>query len=543
MNDALEMIRTRGAATPQRDQADARQARNWAGGYAFTVPGETRIRRFLTLGSEGTYYATQRQVTTDNAPVLLDWARNRAPGLVALATEISVAGRAPRNQPALLAIAAAGALGDVAGRRAAAKALPLVARTGTHLYTWAKYREQFGGWGPLTRRAAASWYLGKDPDDLAYQLVKYRQRDGWSHADVLRLAHPKPRHAGGALMEMHDRLFGWVTSGVVPDELLPRVISAYLRARDIQRGDARPAVKAAAYAALVRDNPGLPWEALPDEATSQAEVWRALIDTGLPMTALLRNLPKLTRLGVLAPMSVHLAKICAQLRDSERLRKARVHPVAILVAVKTYASGRSEKGDSTWIPVPQVIDAMNDAFYLAFGAVEAAGKRTSINLDISGSMGTSAAGYCISAREVTAAMSLVVMATEPAWAVHGFSHSYIPLQISPRMRLDDVVRAIRGLPFGATDCALPMVWALKNRVEVDTFQVWTDGETWFGGIHPHQALDAYRQAMGIPARLQVIATTPTGFSIAEPDDLGQLDVSGFDSDVPNLLADHSAGRL
>jgi hypothetical protein len=134
----------------------------------------------------------------------------------------------------------------------------------------------------------------------------------------------------------------------------------------------------------------------------------------------------------------------------------------------------------------------------------------------------------------------------------GYSPRYIRQQWGPRDgfpepagKLSPQGRVGRGsgLPFGATNCALPVVWALKNRVEVDTFQVWTDSETWFGGIHPHQALDAYRQAMGIPARLQVIATTPTEFSIAGPDDPGQLDVSGFDSDVPNLLADHSAGRL
>jgi 60 kDa SS-A/Ro ribonucleoprotein len=96
---------------------------------------------------------------------------------------------------------------------------------------------------------------------------------------------------------------------------------------------------------------------------------------------------------------------------------------------------------------------------------------------------------------------------------------------------------------GGTDCALPMVWALRNRVEVDTFQVYTDNETWHGAVHPHQALREYREKMGIDARLVVVAMTAGGASIADPSDPRQLDVSGFDASVPNLLSDFSRGDV
>jgi 60 kDa SS-A/Ro ribonucleoprotein len=62
-------------------------------------------------------------------------------------------------------------------------------------------------------------------------------------------------------------------------------------------------------------------------------------------------------------------------------------------------------------------------------------------------------------------------------------------------------------------------------------------------MHPHEALEAYRQQSGIPARLQVIATTSAGFSIAPPDDPLCLDVAGFDAAVPRLLADHARGDI
>lgn len=127
--------------------------------------------------------------------------------------------------------------------------------------------------------------------------------------------------------------------------------------------------------------------------------------------------------------------------------------------------------------------------------------------------------------------------------IAGFSHHLMPLSISPRQRLDDAVRSVANLPFGATDCALPMTEALRHGWEIDHFSVYTDNETWYGQIHPHQALERYRQKTGINARLSVIALTPTDFTVADPADPGTLDVSGFDSAVPSLLADFARGDI
>ena len=104
------------------------------------------------------------------------------------------------------------------------------------------------------------------------------------------------------------------------------------------------------------------------------------------MTALIRNLATMTRVGVLAPGSDGTAKVVAQLGDAERIRRARVHPIAVLAALRTYASGRGVRGRSEWNPVREVVDALDAAFYAAFGNVEPAGKRLLLALDVSGSM-------------------------------------------------------------------------------------------------------------------------------------------------------------
>jgi 60 kDa SS-A/Ro ribonucleoprotein len=91
--------------------------------------------------------------------------------------------------------------------------------------------------------------------------------------------------------------------------------------------------------------------------------------------------------------------------------------------------------------------------------------------------------------------------------------------------------------FGATDCALPMLDALERKQKVDAFIIFTDNETWAGEVHPVQALKQYRQKMGIQAKLIVCAMTATGFTVADPNDAGMLDVVGFDSNVPALISD------
>ena len=117
----------------------------------------------------------------------------------------------------------------------------------------------------------------------------------------------------------------------------------------------------------------------------------------------------------------------------------------------------------------------------------------------------------------------------------------MPLAISPRQRLPDALKSVDGLPFGGTDCALPMIWAMKHKVAVDTFVVYTDNETWAGKVHPFQALSEYRHRMGRPAKLIVVGMTATEFTIADPSDPGMLDVVGFDSAAPLLMADFARG--
>jgi 60 kDa SS-A/Ro ribonucleoprotein len=88
-----------------------------------------------------------------------------------------------------------------------------------------------------------------------------------------------------------------------------------------------------------------------------------------------------------------------------------------------------------------------------------------------------------------------------------------------------------------------MLYALEREREIDTFVIYTDSETWAGDIHPAQALRQYREQSGIPARLVVVGMVSNGFSIADPQDPGMLDVVGFDTSAPAVISGFAAGRM
>ncbi|UJR83279.1 TROVE domain-containing protein [Sandaracinus amylolyticus] len=529
-------------ATPQSERADARQVRNSAGGFTFALDDFARLERFLILGNEGgSYYATERALTIENAGALVRCLGVDGARTVDTIVAISESGRAPENDPAIFALALAASHAVPSVRARALAAMPRVCRTGTHLFHFVREVQALRGWGRALRKAIASWYLAKAPDELAYQLAKYTQRDGVSHRDVLRLAHPKAKdpatHAllrwavagEGALGPREvKRVDATAIYPAVDASAMPRLVEGFarVRAQDLSSRD---------VAALITEH-GLTHEMIPSIYLARPEVWEALLPR-MPLHAMLRNLARMTANGLVAPGSAATSRIVARLGDRDAIRKSRVHPMDVLIALRTYASGHGLRGSLAWTPVSTIVDALDAAFDLAFVNVEPTGKTLMLALDVSGSMSMGQlAGSPLTPREAAAAMALVTARTERDYQIMAFSDRFVPLDVTARMRLHDVVEKTSRLPFSATDCAIPMLHATERNLRVDAFCVYTDNETWFGGIHPHQALAAYRAKTGIPAKLVVTGMTATKFTIADPNDPGMLDVVGFDAAAPAILA-------
>ncbi len=533
-------------STPATEQAREDQVRNNQGGFTFEIDDMERAKRFLILGSEKSYYQAGGKLSLENAETLARLAKSdRAAELVNLIVDVSVSGRAPKQSPGLFALAVViNQTEDTAIKGYAYSKLSEVARTASTLFEFTSYLNQFqqlGGMG--FQKAVGRWYNEKDVNSLAYQMVKYRQREGFDHSRLLRLSKRVKSNDRPELAPLLDWALGKIET---PSKAYDASFAEFDRLPKVVRGFEYAKIAPSSELPKIIREFGLSWEMLPTEALNDRKVWDALLDGNVPLGALIRQLPRLTNLGIIEQLGGRTAEIEDRLRDREALRKARIHPLQALVAMRTYGSGRGMS--QTWTPVSRVVDALEDSFYASFDFVEPTNKTHMLALDLSASMTWSnVAGMPITPREASACMAMVQARIEREYLLTGFSgggygyganNSMIQLNISRNTRLADVIREIESKPAGGTNLSLPMETAIEQKLPVDAFVVYTDNELGIGRRHPFQALAAYRREMNKPeAKLIVVGMTATRFSIADPKDPGMLDVAGFDTAAPGLMAE------
>lgn len=517
------------APIPQSEPLDAKQVPNQGGGYAWTVKPDVLLRRILILGTtEGSYYATERELTKEALTFIQGQMLGVESGLNALnlAYEISHRGLAKSNDPALFVVAAGLASPHEPVKALAERLVPKVARTGTHFLHLVEYTKALRGFGRSTKRALSQWYTERPGDDLAYQVSTYRQRDGWSHRDVLRLLRPKG-------LPEHDAVLHWAVKGVVRDDA-----PDLLRAIALLNEATTPST-AANIISMYR----VPRASIPTRFLNTPEVWDALLPN-LPIGALLRNLPTLTRVGLLTSMSETEKLVVGRITNEELLKRGRVHPISVLLARLVYALGRNLRGERTWQPVQGVIYGLEAAFPISFGNVEPTGLRTLVAVDVSASMrgGVVAGVEGFNPQFAAAAMTTIAIGTEPLVETLLFDTSSHGLRL-PDRSLNTALHAIMQHAGGGTDVSLPFQYALHRKLPVDVFHVYTDSVTWAGYQHPQVALEQYRKQMGIDARVCYVQMVANPYTQGRADDPRILEVVGFDADAPTIMNAFALGQL
>ncbi|CAF0810672.1 unnamed protein product [Didymodactylos carnosus] len=566
---------------PQTTRLTNDQVENSAGGFVYAIDNMQRLRRFLCLGSEGgTYYIGEKELGIENAKAVLELIKaGRGEEVVAEVKKFSLEGRTSKQNPIMFVLALCAKSDHLPTKQAAYKALADVCRIPTHLFMFLKYAHALGqGWGRAQRNAVSAWYTTQNPSKLAMAITKYQNREGYTHRDVLRLSHPKTTNP---LLRF---LFVYITKGFekaieslqtapttaetttdttidsnadtsthtskqnddgMEEEINEKItttaeLQAFLAAVEEAKKSTneQELIESIKKFHLVREH-------MPTTVLNSVGIWTALLEK-MPMTAMIRNLGKMSEIHLLTENSDAEKQIVQRLNDQQQLRRARIHPFNLLVALETYKRGKGVKGKLTWTVNEKVKQALESAFYLSFKFVEKTNKRFCLGLDVSGSMsGAQILGSpTIDAAVGSCAMCMVTVRTEPYTKVVAFSHELVPVTITKDQTLEKVMDITRAIPMGGTDCALPMIWALDHKEDIDVFIIYTDSETWFGGIHPTEALKKYRTKMNKPeAKLIVCGMTATQFSIADPNDGGMLDIAGFDSAAPQIISQFALGLI
>jgi len=527
-------------STPQSEKADPNQVKNNAGGHSFAISDLSRVNRFLLLGStDSSYYASGAKIVAESNQAISKALLKHGKTVVDMAIDISENGRAPKNDPAIYVLAVAASCNNIEVRKYALENLSRVCRIGTHLFTFLTYVKDMRGFGRTLREAIAKWYNNMETKRLAMQICKYQSRrveggTSWSHLDAIRLSHPIPAD------DEKNTIFAYLAGKLGDVKPLKGTDMEYIYWHEKLRvSPSDSTIKAALKYGVTR-------ESLPTEVLNRPEVWEWMLEKGMPLTAMIRNLGKMSAIKVLKPLSKNTKIVVDTLNDQKALHQSRIHPLNVLAALETHKNGKGFRGSLTWPVVQQVKGALDSAFYKSFDNVEPTGKNFMVSVDVSGSMNwDSCAGIeSLTPRQVAGALAMVIARTEKNSYINAFSHTMVDAKITAKDSLSSVLRKFNNIAAGGTDCALPMIHATKEKLNVDVFVVVTDSETWCGNIHPHEALKKYRLKMHKPnAKLIVIACLDNAFSIADPNDANMLDIHGADTSMPQIISEFVNDRL
>jgi len=538
-------------STPQSQAVPGKNmVKNDAGAFAFQQSDFDRMRRFVTIGTEGgTYYANERDVTIESAESSLRAVQAMHRATVDYLDEALTNGRVHKLDAALYVFAQACSNGTDDERSYAMSKIPTLLRTGTQLFKFLQYLKTMRGIGGSgLQRQVSRWFTTRSVGDLENQFIKYFQREGMSFRDVLRIARPGVAKKGRPSFEYEDvadtvqarALISWAVGGADKNALYADISPK----GEPEQAARLPDRLAAANTLHISDNIGtkldlirqhrLPREAVPTEDLKNPMVWDALLPH-MPMMAMVRNLGNMTKRGVIDFNSVAEKFVVERLNNEEAIRRSNIHPFHLLYAARTYASGRGLRGSGEWKPSNRVVEALSDAFDLSIKYSEGhqITKPTLLAVDTSGSMGWS--GAVVNPAEIAALMAYVFVRMESNVHIIGFdtsANNYIP--ITKRTTIDSIVMQARS--GGGTNCAIPFDVALKAKNDFDAVVMLTDSESWAGWRHTFQMCDEYRRKRNPNCKAVEMQLAGSRAGTAQlPDDPLNLQVSGFDASAYNIV--------
>jgi 60 kDa SS-A/Ro ribonucleoprotein len=518
----------RKTGTPQTQPIPGREKemiQGRSGGFMFDAGLWTMLRRCLLVGTaQSTYYAGQQELSEDFVRVLEE-AIATDPQRVAQEIVCASNGRAINNSAPLLALVLLSMGKTAAAKKAFREIFPQVVRTASHFYEWLSYTKSLRGFGQAIREVGRKWLSDGDVRGLAYQLLKYQQRHGFSHRDALRLFHVRPPTCD------HEQLFAWAVRGwqdLPPESPSPALVQVWWYEWLKRNPEQTHRAIAAGH---------LTHEMVAPVGKMDRQAWQLLFNE-MPIGAMLRNLGSLTELGVLrADEPQNLERIEAVLGSRQHLRRGRIHPIDVLKALKTYQSGgKIGRSKKQWHPVPRIVDILAGAVELSFDVAEPSGKVFMHAVDVSGSMSYySVPSVGLSCCEIATAMALVTAKAERNYMIRGFSTQFKDLGITSRDSFPSALKKASDNNFGGTDASVAYEWMIKNRFKADLICFWTDSESWAGHHHPARALAEYRRKVNPNVRAVYITLAPYKITLVDPQDPLSWDLGGFDPGTPRLI--------
>ncbi|MBI2372869.1 MAG: TROVE domain-containing protein [Deltaproteobacteria bacterium] len=357
--------------------------------------------------------------------------------------------------------------------------------------------------GSMPRRLVRGWFDRRSAEAIFRGSIGERP----SLADVIKLAHPKPRDAEARA------LFGYLIGKPYDVSALPKLV------RDFEAWKRRPD----------GDPPAVPFQLL-TALDLDANAWRAIARNATWQQTRM-NLATFARHGVFASRKT-TAIVAERLRDPSEVRKARVFPYQLLIAHAT--AGASVPGS--------VRQALEAALEVALENVPEIEGRVFVCPDVSGSMsspvtgrraGATTAVRCV---DVAALVAAAMLRTNDA-EVLPFESDVVELRLSKRDSVLTNARKLAAIGGGGTSCSAPLARLNASKARGRLVVLVSDNESWVDARAGGTALMAEWmcfRARNPGAKLVCIDLVPNKTSQAREQD-GVINVGGFSDSVFDLI--------
>ncbi len=166
------------------------------------------------------------------------------------------------------------------------------------------------GWGRALRSTVARWYAERPAAEVAADILRCPRHKGYTHRDLLRLAHAKPATPA------HNALFQWASEGRLGHLATPEIVAGELR--QVYAVELLKTTDDESEAIRLIEEYKLTHDMIPAEWKGSAGIWESLIEN-MSARDLALNLLQIADAGVLAEESAATALVVARLMDRRRV--------------------------------------------------------------------------------------------------------------------------------------------------------------------------------------------------------------------------------
>ncbi|KAG5886474.1 hypothetical protein JTB14_026734 [Gonioctena quinquepunctata] len=416
------------------------------------------------------------------------------------------------------------------------------------------------------QKVVGRYYKNKSPSELAHSYATCKSWHGWSHKDLVKLAHVKSD------TPLKNAVINFILLNKVNEkenEEEKKIIEIMQKAELLRKSmDHKVAVP------LINDLKATINQVEPSLRKS-AEVWNAVL-LNMTVSDILQVLPKLYKLGFLKKDAPTQAIVNETLTNTQKVKASGIHPIEVFIHMKNFEKGgkpldpkllvhlKTEKkmteDEITKLKTPReakctlVLSNLQKCMNLACSNIQSFGKRYLITIDTTDKMDTPClANKNITGIEAAVAFAWSLLKIEKDVTVAVFKEKEVSVvQLDKKGHLYEQVQKLRENKSKYVWLAAPMEWAASQKKHVDIFLTFIHHKDIHDNV-PKEVIEKFGNLRAALQRYSKKVNLPNAklvnFCLSSPDIVcadgtrNILDVVGFDCGVPRAVEAFCRGNF